>query len=135
MENGDGSLNQKMRRRNETGNPAVILGMALFGMYVISGILLLLLALGLYKLELSEMAVKICIIVIYIIVGFAGGFFIGKSRKTRKYLWGLLLGSLYFGLLVIFSMFLNQTFVFNFEKLFTTGIFCIASTVTGGMLS
>ena len=46
--------------------------------------LLLLLALFLYRFELSEKIISICIIIIYIVVTFLAGFIAGKREGTRK---------------------------------------------------
>ena len=59
--------------------------------YLITGSLLLLLALLLYKLELDEGKVTIGIIVIYVVSCFFGGFLVGKKAGTQKFLWGMLL--------------------------------------------
>ena len=64
----------------------------LFLMYVTTMILLLLLALVLFKMEPQEIVTKIWLIAVYIISGFLGGFLIGKRRKSRKFLWGCLMG-------------------------------------------
>ena len=60
----------------------------LFLMYVTTMILLLLLALVLFKMEPQEIVTKIWLIAVYIISGGLGGFLIGKRRKSRKFLWG-----------------------------------------------
>ena len=57
-------------------------------MYVTTMILLLLLALVLFKMEPQEIVTKIWLIAVYIISGGLGGFLIGKRRKSRKFLWG-----------------------------------------------
>ena len=61
------------------------------------------LTLLLYKMGLSEENVNAGIILIYVISTFAGGFVIGKLSGTRKFLWGLITGVLYFALLVLIS--------------------------------
>lgn len=60
------------------------MGKVLLVMYILTGILLFILAAVLYKMELSEAAVNISIIISYIVVGFVGGFIIGKIKKSRN---------------------------------------------------
>ena len=72
--------------------------------YIISGILLLLLAFLLYKLNLDEGKVAAGIIMIYVASTFLGGFIIGKLSGSRKFLWGLTCGILYFALLLLVSL-------------------------------
>ena len=60
--------------------------------YVVTGILLLLLAMALYRLELNEKSVSAAVTAIYVLSTLAGGIVIGKLAKVRRFLWGLLLG-------------------------------------------
>lgn len=129
------SLQNKLKSRNEKENPAIAVMAALLIMYIISGILLLLLAFMLFKMELGEMFVKAAVIVIYVVTGLIGGFFVGKRLKDRKFLWGLLTGSIYFIILVIFSAILKQGFQIEMDKVLTTWILCGASGMAGGMIS
>ncbi|MDE7036601.1 MAG: TIGR04086 family membrane protein, partial [Lachnospiraceae bacterium] len=77
--------------------------------YVITGILLLLLAVALYKLELNEKAVSAAITAIYIIATLLGGIIIGKLARVRRYLWGLGLGIGYFALLLLITLGVYRT--------------------------
>ena len=129
------SLSNKLRSRNEKENPAIVLVTALFMMYIISGILLLLLALILFKMEPGEMVIKIAVILIYIVSGIAGGFFMGRKLKDRKFLWGLLAGSTYFFLLCLLSLIVKQGVDMEAAKVITTCILCAASGMAGGMVS
>ena len=72
--------------------------------YLLTTGLLLLLALMLYRFDLSEKTVSICIIGIYIIITFLAGFLAGKREGSRKFLWGLLMGGLYFTVLIVISL-------------------------------
>ena len=80
----------------------------LFVMYFITCILLLLLAFVLYKAQPGEMVSKVWLIAVYIISGLAGGFLIGKRTKSRKFLWGCLMGMLYFAILFAVSLLLYK---------------------------
>lgn len=51
--------------------------------YILTGILLLLLAFLLFKLSLSERIVSLCIIIIYIVASFFAGFVSGKKMKVK----------------------------------------------------
>lgn len=125
----------RLKKRNEAGSPAAAIGMAVFIMFVISGLLLVLLALLLYRFQLSEGVVRGAIVGIYIISGFLGGFFLGKKMKTKKYLWGFIGGMCYFLILLLFSLIMKKGFDFHMTKLLTSFILCSASGMAGGMLS
>lgn len=107
----------------------------LFLMYVTTMILLLLLALVLFKMEVQEIVTKIWLIAVYIISGFLGGFLIGKRRKSRKFLWGCLMGVLYFGILFAVSLLLYKGLTGDIMHLLTTLVLCTASGTVGGMIS
>ena len=129
----------RMKARNERKNPVAVIGATLIAMYVISGVLLLLLAALLYSMELSEATVKIGVIATYIIAGFVGGFFMGKQMQDKKYLWGLLVGGIYFVLLFVMSFAvktgMDETMALEPVRLLTTLLLCAVSGMAGGMLS
>ena len=62
---------------------------ALLLSYVVTGILLLGLAFLLYKLGLGESQVNLGIMITYILSCLAGGFYMGRKGKTRRFLWGM----------------------------------------------
>lgn len=107
----------------------------LFGSYMATGILLLLLAFLVYQFQFGENAVNICIIVIYALVNFIAGFFMGKKKKVKKFLSGFALGIAYFAVLVIISLICNQGLQDFSGNFFTTLIICAGGGMMGGMLS
>ncbi len=108
---------------------------ALFVAYSMTGICLLLLALLLYRFQWSEDMVSIGIIVIYIVVTFLTGFFIGKKCGEKKFLWGLLSGIAYFVILVVISLIINHNIGMEVGHTITTFLICSGSGMLGGMLS
>lgn len=113
----------------------VSIGKVLLAMYIVTGILLVILAGLLYKYELSESAVGIVIIIIYIAVGFLGGFILGKITKNKKFVWGAAIGALYFAILLIASLILHKGIENDVAHFITTFVLCTASGTAGGMLS
>lgn len=107
----------------------------LFLMYFTTMLLLLLLAAVLFKTELPEMASKIWLIAVYVISGFLGGFFIGKRRKNKKFLWGLFIGALYFVILLAVSLLLYKGLTKDYVHLIMTMALCCFSGTVGGMVS
>ncbi len=103
--------------------------------YLLTTGLLLLLALMLYRFDLSEKTVSICIIGIYIIITFLAGFLAGKREGSRKFLWGLLMGGLYFTILIVISLIINQGMNEVSGNFFTVLVLCCGSGMLGGMLS
>lgn len=103
--------------------------------YVLTGVLLLLLAFLLYQFKFSENIVSVCIIIIYIGVTFLAGFVLGKRMEKRKFLWGLLAGGLYFLILILISLLVNQSVGDVTGDFFSTLLLCLGSGMLGGMLS
>jgi putative membrane protein (TIGR04086 family) len=103
--------------------------------YVITGILLLLLAVALFRFELNEKAVSAAIVAIYIIATLLGGIIIGKFAKVRRYLWGMGLGIGYFALLLLITLGVYRTLNGDAANLVTTLILCAGGGMAGGMLS
>lgn len=104
-------------------------------MYIITGILLLVLTVLLSKMQLSEGAVSIGIVVIYVVSGFAGGLLAGKRMKSRKFLWGMVLGACYFLVLTAGSVIFHKGLDMEMSRFATTLVLCVASGMVGGMVS
>lgn len=80
------------------GNRKIVLKVlsTLLIMYILTGVALFVLAFLLYKMELTENIVTIGITAIYVVSGLLGGIIIGKRMKTRRFLWGIIMGAAYF---------------------------------------
>ena len=124
-----------MGGRTEIGQRAVWMIKALLCAYVITGILLLVLTLLLYKAGLSEEYVNAGITLIYVISTFAGGFVMGKLTGNRKFLWGLLTGCMYFILLILISLGVYHSFQSEISGMITTLLLCAGGGMLGGMIA
>lgn len=115
--------------------PVLFLLKSLLFSYILTGGLLLLLALLLYKANLSQKVVSICIIVIYVLATFFAGFITGKKLKNRRFLWGALMGAAYFLVLAVISLVVNRQPGILSSSFLTTLILCCGGGMLGGMLS
>lgn len=118
-----------------TEQAAVRMLKSLLCAYVVTGIMLLILTLLLYKAGLSEENVNAGIILTYVISTFAGGFVIGKLAGVKKFLWGLLAGILYFVLLLLISLGVYHSVQGELMNLLTTFLLCAGGGMLGGMVS
>ena len=121
--------------RSGIGQTAVRMLKALLCAYVVTGIMLLLLTVLLYKAGLSEENVNAGIILTYVISTFAGGFVIGKLTGVKRFLWGLLAGILYFVLLLLISLGVYHSLQGETGNLLTTFLLCAGGGMLGGMVS
>ena len=103
--------------------------------YLVSAAMLLLLALLLYKLHFDNGKIAIGVILIYVVSCFTGGFMTGKRIHTQKFLWGLLLGVIYFVLLLVISGISRSGIRADLKQMITTLLICVGSGMAGGMLS
>ena len=103
--------------------------------YVVTGVLLLLLAMALYRLELNEKSVSAAVIVIYVLSTLVGGIVIGKLAKVRRFLWGLLLGGSYFTLLMLITLGVYHPLSGDGVHFLTTFVLCAGGGMAGAMIS
>ena len=122
------------RANNRKNKPLVIISTLLI-MYVITGLALLALALLLFKMQLSENVVTIGIMVIYIVSCLIGGLIAGKRIQVRKFLWGVVVGAVYFVILLIGSLLMNRGISSDTVHVTTTLVMCMAAGMIGGMIS
>ena len=108
---------------------------ALLACYLVTGMLLLLLAFLLYRFDLSEQMVTIGIVATYAISTLVGGFIAGKIKQERKFLWGLVMGAIYFLLLMMISLGVYREISQQGSNLLTTVLLCVGGGMIGGMLS
>ena len=108
---------------------------ALLAAYVVTGILLIILALALYKFELNEKIVSAAIVGIYVVSTLIGGVIIGKLTKSKRYLWGMVLGIIYFVLLLLITLGVYRTLNGDSVSIVTSLILCAGGGMTGGMIS
>ena len=108
---------------------------ALLASYIVTGILLLLLTMALYKMELNEKMVSAVIVAIYVMATLIGGILIGKMAKVKRFIWGLGLGIAYFALLLLITLGVYHTLNGDGANLVTTFILCAGGGMVGGMIS
>ena len=107
----------------------------LLAAYAVTAVLLMLLALLLLKLNFSEGAVAVGVMVIYLLSCFLGGFLLGKGVGQNKFLWGLILGAVYFVLLMILSAVAGPGNFGGAGKVISTLLLCCAGGMAGGLLA
>lgn len=115
--------------------PVVFLLKSLLLSYILTAALLLLLAFFLYKPGLTESIVSIAIIGIYVLSTFFAGFITGKKMRTKKYIWGFLMGGAYFLVLLLISLFVNRSLGDFGNSFLTTLALCTGGGMMGGMVS
>ena len=108
---------------------------SLLASYIVTGILLLVLTFFMYKFELNEKIVSAAIVGIYVVSTLIGGMIIGKLTKSKRYLWGMVLGIIYFVLLLLITLGFYRTLNGDSVSIVTSLILCAGGGMTGGMIS
>ena len=108
---------------------------SLLDSYIVTGILLLVLTFFMYKFELNEKIVSAAIVGIYVVSTLIGGMIIGKLTKSKRYLWGMVLGIIYFVLLLLITLGVYRTLNGDSVSIVTSLILCAGGGMTGGMIS
>lgn len=124
-----------MGKKEKKESKGIWLLKALLAGYVVTGVLLMILALLLYKIDLDEQKVTMGIIATYVISTFTGGFIMGKLVEEQLFVWGLILGVIYFLLLFAVSFAVNHQLQSNGTNLITTLLLCAGGGMLGGMVS
>ncbi|MBQ6814780.1 MAG: TIGR04086 family membrane protein [Lachnospiraceae bacterium] len=101
----------------------------------VTAVLLLLLAFLLFKFNLSDGVVATGIIIIYFLANFAGGFIIGKVRGEKKFIWGIIVGVVFFVTLTLLSLIVTGVLYGSGLKALGALAACIIGGMLGGMLS
>lgn len=126
---------EQMRKKEQNEVWIMWIVKALLAAYVVTGILLVILALALYKFELNEGAVTAGVTAVYLISTFTGGLVVGKLAKVRRFLWGIVLGILYFALLLLVTVGIYRTFHGSSTEILVTFALCAGGGMAGGMIS
>ena len=108
---------------------------SLLASYIVTGILLLVLTFFMYKFELNEKIVSAAIVGIYVVSTLIGGMIIGKLTKSKRYLWGMVLGILYFVLLLLITLGVYRTLNGDSVSIVTSLILCAGGCITGVFIS
>lgn len=117
-------------------NPIVMfMGKALTVSFIISVACLVIIStlLSVVGMPLNYLAVTV--VLTYILSNFVGGFRMGRGMGQKKYLWGLLLGLIYFIIIAIISMCVHSKEGIDMVSAGRTLMICMLSGMVGGMLS
>ena len=117
------------------GKNIIELSKALLVAYAVMLACMMITTLAIWKLNLSDVILKSSVILIYVLSAASAGIYIGKMKKEKKFLWGMLTGCLYFFILVILTV-LSGDFTGRIGMNFVSAFFiCIFSGTLGGMIA
>lgn len=103
--------------------------------YLLTFVLLLAMAMAVYKLRLSDQMILGLTTAVYIAVTFLAGILIGHKMKRKKFFHGAFIGFLYFLILLLVSLFLSPEHALDLKKALRIFLLCTAAGMLGGMLA
>ncbi len=106
----------------------------LFAAYIVTFLILAILAFLLFKFNVSQGFVNGGVIFAYIFSSFLAGLLFSKRVESRRFIWGALIGFLYFVIILIISMILNRQLFLQIPNLMSVFVLCTLGGMMGGML-
>ena len=104
--------------------------------YLVTVILLVVIAFFLYKVQIGEQVVDLAIVVVYVLASLLSGFLYAKGAKSRRFIWGTMAGGAYFIVICLISIAVQpQEFELLSNACITTFVICMGSGMLGGMLA
>lgn len=97
--------------------------------------ILLVLAFVMLKLQPGTGTIETAILVTYAVSCFLGGLYCGRRAEQKKFVWGMLLGVLYFLLLFLISGMGDRTVQSGLVQSLTALAICAGGGMLGGMLA
>lgn len=122
-------------RVSTKSSKAIVIIKALLVSYILTAVLLLVLALIMYKFDPPGSVISVGIVLTYIVSCFAGGFLLGTAKKEKRYLWGLAMGVVYFLIILVVSLVFSKDIFGEVGSTVAVGLICSLSGMVGGMIS
>ena len=111
------------------------MGKIILVMYGITAVLLFLLAFFVQKFQWGNEIVAAGISMVYGISCFAGGFVAGKVQRSRKFLWGILIGFAYLIVMLLVTLAVKNEFQVGVRDFLINLMLCLGGGMLGGMLA
>ena len=117
----------------EIGKKGIYVVQSLIVSYIITGIILCVLALIMYQLKSGTKIAEAGVTATYILASMAAGWTAGRRIGKRKFLWGLASGILYFLILLCISAVIHPGEALISGERVTVFLLCAAGGMLGGI--
>ncbi len=111
------------------------IGKILLVVYAVTAILLFFTALLMKKFQWDQAVTSIAISISYIVSCFIGGFLMGKVQRTKKFIWGILMGLVYIIIMLMISMAVKHGLHSTMSEFIINLLLCLGGGMLGGMIS
>lgn len=103
--------------------------------YGMTAVLLLGLAFLMYQMKLGAEQASWGVMVIYLLSCAVGGFLTGRRMGSRRLIWGLVSGALYFVVLLVLSLAMGGGLQGEAQEILTVLAACLAGSAVGAVVS
>ena len=110
-------------------------GKILLAMFVVTALLLFLLAFLVGQFQWENSMISIGNSIVYVVSCFVGGFFAGKVQRTKKFIWGILMGLMYLIVMLVITMIVKHGFHSTMSAFMLNLLLCLGGGMIGGMVS
>ncbi|MGN0505071.1 MAG: TIGR04086 family membrane protein [Lachnospiraceae bacterium] len=117
------------------GEKIVYLCKGLLFSSLITGVLMLLVALFMYKAGISESIAAPLVVASYLLAAFVGGLYFAKHAKARRFLWGLLFGAAFYVVYLLVAACYGTIPSMKIGEAVLMLAFSLVAGMAGGMLS
>lgn len=114
--------------------PIFLLKMLFFA-FILTSALLLALAFLLYRMKWNAGQAAVGVYLIYFLSCFVPAFLTGKKLRSRRLLWGLIVGGVYFALLFLVSLLVRTGLFAEPARIALVLAICVGSGALGGIAS
>lgn len=117
------------------GHKSIVVMKAMAAAYVVTILLLLLVAFIMYKTHLGDNYSLMLISATYVLSNLAGGWICAKAMNSRRLVWGVITAAAYFVLLYLISLIVGGREAKEMLDVVRMAGCCLAGGVLGGILS
>lgn len=117
------------------GYSGVVFLVILGGMFIMSAALLAILAAMMLKNNMGAGFISGGVIAAYVISCLVGGFCMGQYMGRHKFVWGILIGVCYFGILFLVGRIIYRTGIQADIQFISSFLICMVAGMLGGMLA
>lgn len=125
----------KGRKKMKKGNGGVVFLVILGGMFLVSALFLAILSAIMLKNNMGAGFVSGGVIAAYVISCLIGGFCMGQYTGKHKFVWGILIGICYFGILFLAGRAIYHTAIKADIQFISSFLICMVAGMLGGMLA
>lgn len=117
------------------GKHGIAVCMILGGMFLVSAAVLAIAAWWMLQKGMQESILQASVIITYIAAGLLGGFCMGQHMGRHKFLWGLLIGAVYYLILFLAGRAQGGHLPSEGLSIFSGAMICMVAGMLGGMLA